>query len=71
VNTPHEVGLSLGAALTSTIGGASLTAGPGAASGGFSEAFLAAVVIAAVGVVAARMLMPTKAYAPGRPMFAH
>jgi EmrB/QacA subfamily drug resistance transporter len=71
VNTSHEVGLSLGAALTSTIGGASLVAGPAAGGGGFSEAFLAAVVIAAVGVVAARMGMPTKAYAPGRPMFAH
>ncbi len=71
VNTSHEVGLSLGAALTSTIGGASLVAGPAAGGGGFSEAFVAMVVIAAVGVVAARMGMPTKAYAPGRPMFAH
>ncbi len=71
VNTAHEVGLSLGAALASTIGGASLTAGPAAGGGGFSEAFLASVVIAVGGVMAARMLMPTKGYLPGRPMFAH
>ncbi len=70
VNTSHELGLALGVALTSTIGGAALTAGPGA-GGGFSVAFLACVVLAVVGVGAARMLMPTKAYTPGRPMFAH
>lgn len=71
VNTSHEVGLSLGAALTSTIGGAALTADAAAGGGGFSQAFIALVVIAAAGLVAARHLMPTKAYTAGRPMFAH
>jgi EmrB/QacA subfamily drug resistance transporter len=70
VNTSHELGLSLGAALGSTIGGASLTGLP-AAGAGFGGAFLAAVVVAAVGLIAARLLMPTTAHATGRPVFAH
>ncbi|MFI5040390.1 MAG: MFS transporter [Acidimicrobiales bacterium] len=73
VNTSHEVGLSLGAALASTIGGASLAGGAGAGGGGFNAAFLACVVVAAIGVVVARGVMPTTAPAvtAGRRMFAH
>lgn len=69
VNTSHELGLALGVALTSTIGAVSLT---GAAAGSsLGAAFLACAVIASAGAIAARLLMPTRAYAPGRPMFAH
>lgn len=71
VNTSHEVGLSLGVALASTIGGASLLAGPGAGGGGFNAAFIAGVAVAVAGVVAARGVLPTRAGAPGRPIFAH
>jgi hypothetical protein len=71
VNTSHEMGLSLGVALASTVGGGSLTMGPGAGAGGFTAAFIAAAILATAGVVAARSLMPTQAGAAGRPIFAH
>lgn len=72
VNTSHEVGFAPGVAVLSTIGGASLSAGPGAGGGGFNAAFIAAAVIA-VGAAAAMLhLMPSGRPAPtGRRIFAH
>jgi EmrB/QacA subfamily drug resistance transporter len=72
VNTSHEVGFALGVAVLSTIGGASLTAGPGVGGGGFNAAFTAAAGIAVVAAAAMLHLMPTGRPAPtGRRMFAH
>jgi len=72
VNTSHEVGFALGVAVLSTIGGASLTAGPGATGGGYNAAFLAAVVIALGAAAGTLHLMPTlRPAASGRRMFAH
>jgi MFS family permease len=71
VNTAHEVGVSLGVALSSTVGGASLTAGPASAGGGFGGAFLAACLVAAAGLLVARSILPTTARASGRSHFGH
>jgi len=71
VNTAHEMGLSLGIALSSSIGGASLVAGPAAGGGGYGPAFLAATTVAVLGLVAARATLPTEARVSGRPIFAH
>jgi hypothetical protein len=72
VNTSHEVGFAIGVAVLSTIGGASLTAGPGAGGGGFSTAFLTAAVIAVVTAASMLHLLPSGRPAPtGRRMFAH
>jgi hypothetical protein len=70
VNTAHEVGLALGVALASTLAGPSVSTGVGTA-GGFGGAFLAGVLVAVVGVALARLRLPTRASASGRPMFAH
>lgn len=72
VNTAHEVGFALGVAVLSTIGGASLTRGPGAGGGGFNAAFSAAAVLAVVAAFATLHFMPSgRPATAGRPMFAH
>lgn len=71
VNTSHEVGLSMGVALASTIGGASLMAGPGAGGGGYGAAFIAGAVLASMAALASRALMPIRPGVAGRPIFAH
>jgi EmrB/QacA subfamily drug resistance transporter len=72
VNTSHEVGFALGVAVLSTIGGASLTAGPAGGGGGFTLAFQAAGVLAVVAAVAMLHLMPSgQPAATGRRIFAH
>jgi EmrB/QacA subfamily drug resistance transporter len=73
VNTAHELGAALGVAIVSTIAGVSLgTGSAGVPVAGFSDAFLAAAIVAGVGAAAVAWLLP-----PGRPpatdgpMFAH
>jgi hypothetical protein len=72
VNTSHEVGFSLGVAVLSTIGGASLTGGAGAGGGGYSAAFIAAAVLSVAAAAATLHLMPSSRPATaGRRLFAH
>ncbi len=72
VNTSHEVGFALGVAVLSTIGGASLTAGPGAGGGGYNAAFIAAASIALVAAAGTLHLLPSlRPSVSGRRMFAH
>jgi predicted MFS family arabinose efflux permease len=73
VNTAHELGAALGVAIVSTIAGVSLgTGSAGVPVAGFSDAFLAAAIVAGVGAAAVAWLLP-----PGRPpatdgpVFAH
>jgi predicted MFS family arabinose efflux permease len=61
LNTGHELGASLGVAVVSTIGAASLTRSALAGRppvGGFDRAFLAGAVVAAVAAAAAPWLLP-------------
>jgi EmrB/QacA subfamily drug resistance transporter len=72
MNTGHEVGFAVGVAALSTIGGAALFAGPGAAGGGLQAAFLACVAIAGLGVaIAAHTLPSVRPASTGRRIFAH
>lgn len=72
VNTSHEMGLALGVAVLSTIGGASLTAGPAAGGAGFGGAFAVAAGIAVVTGAAMLHVMPSgRPATTGRRLFAH
>ena len=72
MNAAHEVGFALGVAMLSTVGGASLFAGPGAGGGGLEAAFLACVAVAGLGVGLALHVLPSARPATtGRRIFAH
>jgi len=75
LNTGHELGASLGVAVVSSIAAASLTSDSLAGEppvGGFDQAFLACVVVAAVAAVATPWLLPPgRPPASDRPLFTH
>jgi sugar phosphate permease len=62
LNTCHELGAALGVAFVSTIAASSGQAGGVLATAGFSDAFTASAVVAAVVALVALWLPP-----PGRP----
>ncbi|HZC99831.1 MAG TPA: MFS transporter [Actinomycetes bacterium] len=71
LNTCHELGGSLGVALASAIGAASLSSGPLAGRPpvtGFDRAFLALAALAALSAVATIWLLPGRPPATGRPI---
>jgi EmrB/QacA subfamily drug resistance transporter len=75
LNTGHELGAALGVAFVSSIAGASV-AGDAVAghapTAGFSQAFLACALVAAVvGGLITRLLPPGRLPASDRPLFAH
>jgi hypothetical protein len=71
VNTAHEVGLALGAAIASTVGGTSLMASGAIGSHAFAAAFLGGALIAVAGVAVARAVMPAIGLPAAHRVLAH